>query len=459
MLSEKESKLKERDELSGKEKTEENLVKLAEINKSLKSIDNAIGNLKSNPAYAVRAYDKQLMQGILAARGNIKLLGELAQQRLTEYKKTIDSGKIVRDDDTLNSILSEIKLALGKISGTTAMAEYLGGVDNGDIESDIKDTMTIDANEFGGYINDFYGNLGSDLDAAIDALDKAVQFLRNNGFSDRDINSLMYGRAETTDGSIPALIPILPRIGNMDAIDFFNEIKRLKESAPRSFVMDLIQDFLVATNDESKIGIFDAVMQEIRKIGNKESVEDYLLDDVSRNQLTYALKVINAIIGVVKGSADSLHKFANVAGNELQDKSKAISYSEIDQQTAKSILNDLIQYKNKIQTLIDIDSVNSGSKLRIHKEMSVNMRKKFLEKLKFYAEPFKNEFGGIDVNNLITEIFNDTDLEEITSDNFDEHEKKFIALETALFDKVKELGYDDDTLSTKIAKVFAEKSF
>ena len=107
----------------------------------------------------------------------------------------------------------------------------------------------------------------------------------------------------------------------------------------------------------------------------------------SKAGLTNALYLLSALKGLVIGASNGVNTKIN--GYKSSDK-----FAEITKDSAALINDELDEYINRIGFLLRLHEKNNSLKLSEHKDIAVNMRIKFLEKLTdaIHSEPFKDLF-------------------------------------------------------------------
>lgn len=452
-------------------KTEEEEKRLKELQEQRETLETEIRAINDDPQR-------------LFSRVHV---GEFQQENLHDFARTLQmwykslEGKHKYDDIDLQRFLDKIKnnYAFSLIQrGIYQIIEDFRVSQGLDYDEGIAYTLGMDENnpraffwahpgdsdtqdELFGLIKNFYNGLSVSSEEAIEAYEQIRTLLKDKvGFDDKQIDEFLsrdLGEVDATSVRNSFGISIIPFLNGQFLPDILREINNSRSKIIYGDGQDLIKEFFAIVGDDSLISLLDLLEQEEKRITN---VGEYTIgNNLYRNQLKTLLSIVNAVSAVVNGSYNGLNEFLN----PYRLKEKLEQYTVITENTAKILHNDLETLKNRINFVLKLDAKNSGLKLREQKDVGANMRVKFLQKLTnhVYVEDFANKENGfgIDLKQLISDNTSaDFNLEEVTSENFDRYEKEIIAIETALYNKIKESGLSDEDIISKLIKIYGDSS-
>lgn len=238
----------------------------------------------------------------------------------------------------------------------------------------------------------------------------------------------------TDENPVDFIEKILPYFGNSKFIDYISLIESKKRDIKSSPAIDLIEKAFSITGLSSN-DIIETIRTEQNNLLNSKTLEDYIIrDSRSLDKLKETSHMIDVLASAIKASlSGSYNSRINTFRSELNKE----LLSEIDPDTALSMLKDLSDIKMQIKSLIQISEQNMQQKLNEQKDITFNMRRKFVECLtkeeSLLAKTFKEKFG-IDTIALAKSFFT---KDSYNYENYDKFEIACIEFETALFEEVK----------------------
>lgn len=466
---------KQYDALNQKEeKTPEDLEQKANLEKLMIKLDAAIEELRENPAFSTSLFSETPL--------NFNSLEEGAEVILNHYNGF--RGKLKTDDTELNDFYTEVRSQFQRLNLNRIIETWLGNQDylyddmgslnpeyeNVDFYDSIREHPTRD--EFVRLLKDLYSNIGVDNKTVFNDYNAIVTLLKEKvGLDDNQIKELLFNdipdeitvkNSDGTETKSPIFVSLLPRFGKKTLFDFISEIDDIRKDITYSDVSDIIKRFALNIGDNDLISILDLIVNEEKNITNSPKLDSYVISNSTiLEQLKKAKMFLESIDAAIAGSYNGLNNVIN----GYRNKENKTPLAEISEVTAKTLHNNLEILKNRINFIIDLHDINSGQKLRIQKEIGVNMRVKFLKELsnEVYLEEFNNHFKKDGVSLDIAEIISDAtsddfDFDKITTDNFDKYESQIIKAETAIYDAVKSFGFTDDEIIEGLVAVYGPKS-
>lgn len=333
--------------------------------------------------------------------------------------------------------------------------------------------------DFFNLIDTYYTNLGKDNNASKDAYIKIRSLLKDRvGMSDQDIDLFLFSNFEESEGPIIgknvhnlgfSVIPTLSlKSGEVLTADqFFDRINNLRKNITYSNGVDLIKRFLDKVNGNELLPLLNILEQQEKKLTGIRIDQFVLSNSTTREQLNKLDSIINGISAMITGSYNGFNDFVNSYRSKEGKENLAI----LSDNTAKILINDLQNLKNRIKFILGLDALNSGQKLKEQKNIGVNMRLNFIKNIKshVYIKDFEEKFftdkdgkklGKYDTfKDLIHDVTPDTfEIDDINGDNFAENEKYIIAIETALFEQIQSTGFTDDQLIDKIVDLYGKNA-
>lgn len=268
-------------------------------------------------------------------------------------------------------------------------------------------------------------------------------------------NRIISDEAFENMGYLDVLDSIIPKIGNINLIDYLKQISDLKSNIKYSPVYDLLE----TASNISGVGeqeIIQTVLSAQNDLLNSKSIEEFIIrDPKSLIKLKETAFLINAVRAAVEASIQGSF---NSKVNPFKTPFNKDLLSEIDSDSALRIINELERIGTQLDDLIQISTINLNQKLREQKDISMNMRIKFAEILagdNFVRQGFKEQFG---IN--LEEIAKELELNEfhISEDQFNEFDQKVIKFETAIFKAVSELNLTNNEIAAKLISIFNSDS-
>lgn len=300
-------------------------------------------------------------------------------------------------------------------------------------------------------LDKFYEDFGSDVETSLKNYQNIIDFLHEQGLTDEQIEEMLY-TDRTGNGTI------IPFIGNQKLPDFLQELAQLRKSIKRSVLPELLASLTTPIGDNQVATIFDMLDSEQKRLASQNTLDTYSINPQSEAGLRNAAYLLNALKGLIVGAS-------NGTNSKINNYKASDKFAEITKESAALINEELDEYINRISFLLKLHEKNNGLKLSEHKEIAVNMRVKFLEKLtdSIHSEPFKDLFKkegeeGIDPKELWEKEFKPSDFDTISADNYYKFEPIIIAYETELYNRVKALGFSNEEIADKIFDIFGENT-
>jgi len=181
--------------------------------------------------------------------------------------------------------------------------------------------------------------LGSNLDLAKEKFEEAVAFIMEHTHFSRQ-------QAEKIIKSIVA------KVGNESLIDVVDEIEQLRSNVVFSPIYDILRQFKAGYSDGT-LDIAGLLNGEINRLIGSGNMSEYI---ISSKQVIAELKeagnILNVIKSLINGSVSGLNKAVNV----LRSKQGLDSIPELDEHTAKILMNDIDFILKRINSLLNIAS-------------------------------------------------------------------------------------------------------
>lgn len=465
---------KQYDALVAKEdKTQEDIDNIAKLLETLTKLDEAIEIAKSNPAFSTSLFTNTPIE--------YSTLEEGANIILNHYRNFI--GQLKTGDTELNDFYTDIRRKyqaldinqiLTELTDTENIRDYEGMIlpeYEGTFYDNSRDNK--DRDEFIRIIKDLYSNIGINNTAALENYNQLLDLLKNKvGMSEQDIeqflnNQVQYGIAsiQNPDGTvnqIPVYESLLPVLNGKSLFDFISEIDGIRNQITYSDVSDLIKRFALNIGDPDLISILELIENEEKAIINSSKLDSYTVSNSAiLEQLKKAKSFLEAIDAVISGAYNGL----NHTINPYRKREKKPLFTELSENVAKTLHKNLEILKNRVKFILDLNDLNSSQKLKIQREIGVNMRVKFLSELcaDVYIEDFKENFkkGGnpLDLREIIQSVVSsDFDFSNINEGNFNKYESQIISAETAIFNAIKNAGYTEEEIIQGLINVYGPKS-
>lgn len=316
--------------------------------------------------------------------------------------------------------------------------------------------------EFFALLNAFYNSLGISSEETEKIYNQIINLLKNKvGLKDNEIKEFLEGElveASQDDDKNTIItnfgISVIPVMNGRPLPEILDDIDESRKKITYSDGNDLIKQFFTIVGDDSLLPLLSLLEQEEKRIIN---IGEYTIgNNLYKEQLQTLLSIVNAVSGIVDGSYNGM----NTSLNPYRKNEKLNDYAVITENTAKILHNDLENLKNRINFVLELDYRNSGLKLKEQKEVGANMRVKFLDKITnhLYIEDFEKEFG-FNLEQVIKDNTSaDFNLNDITSENFDKYEKEIVAVETAIYNFIKNKGLSDEDIIQKLITVYGDSS-
>lgn len=290
-------------------------------------------------------------------------------------------------------------------------------------------------------ITSFIKNFGRNNTEAVNALERAKNILKTETSLD----------SETIDNLLQELVP---SINGQSIEEFIKDIDLIRKDIQYSPFQELFKQFSIDLTGEV-LPIINILHNEELRLAETPNVQEYTIDNpFVAKSLENALVLLDSLTSLVTGAYDGLNetinKYRNINGNP--------NLGILEESQARSLFEEIIKYKQKIQALLTISENNGRNKLDAQKKIAANMHPKFIKTLlnPVYADIIKdNTEQKIDLNFIWEQIApNDLKLESITKDNYHEYEKYFIQFETAVYDQFKSIKLDE--LENLYKKLFSK---
>ena len=244
---------------------------------------------------------------------------------------------------------------------------------------------------------------------------------------------------------------LLPSFGSRSFYDYLGEVLNIKSQINTNPIYELIEAASnVAELDNQEVT--KLIREEQFNFINSKKVEDFIIRDKhSLDKLKETVKLIDAISAILDASVDGGF---NSKINEFRESLEKELLPIISVQGQINIVSDLARVKNQLITLIDISERNQSQKLREQRDIAINMKSKFISLLTDDTSILKDRFikiFGIDLKQLSSDIEIPSSGEDI---DFSQLEQASIALETRIFEAVKNLNLSADEIADKIVSLF-----
>ena len=296
-------------------------------------------------------------------------------------------------------------------------------------------------------IQEFERKLGVNNSEALSVYNNMIELLKEKTqLSDKQITDL--------------LNEMLPKIGEEPIMDYIDKINKIRSKVKTSSFIDLLEDFDADVNGEPS-KIINLLKSEQERLSSTDKITDYIIENnFVEIELEEALKLINTLQALVNGAYSGL----NSRINTYRDGNEKPLLAEIENNTASILNSDAVSLALKIQMLLALSKNNKQQRLRIQKDIAVNMRPKFIKSL-IDNPMFTNQFNEMflkgepsleDIWNQI-EVLNKNNitLETVNDTNYHIFEQGVIEFETKLYNIMKKYN-DPEELSTKLVSLFSK---
>ena len=279
--------------------------------------------------------------------------------------------------------------------------------------------------------------LGSDPDLVTEKYNEAIEFIKEHtNFSDAQADKVIKS--------------VIAKVGNESLIDVANEIEQARKTVTFSPIYDILKLFRAGYSDGT-LDIAELLNSEVHRLIGSGNMYDYL---ISSKQVIEELKetgnILNVIKALLNGSVSGLNKAVNI----LRSKQGIALIPELDEHTAKLLMNDVDFLIDRINGLLRIASWNSNKKLTAHKESEMKLKPLTLKCLidPNFAEGFKKLDVDIDdIWRKANEKYN-LNLDNITDDNWNQFEETRILFESMLRQEI--LSKNNGDFSDKLIECF-----
>lgn len=254
---------------------------------------------------------------------------------------------------------------------------------------------------------------------------------------------------EQADFIISDLLSLKSDEGTFSFVQFTREMDELRSKTYTSPIWELLEQFSVEFSD-GKVDIVTMLKDELGYLATRDNITDYIIRNPEvRNELERISKFLNVLKGMVNGAYSGL----NESANKLRD-SKLPKLAELDENSYKLLMDDIVDLQYKLQDIFTLDHVNKADKLKVHKQTELRLKPKQIQYLLSdgFVNAFESEFG-INLKNL----WGDFDLDSVSDNNWSDFESARIAFESAIYDAVKDLP--DNEKIDSLFKLFGKNLY
>jgi hypothetical protein len=214
---------------------------------------------------------------------------------------------------------------------------------------------------------------------------------------------------EQADFIISDLLSLKSDEGTFSFVQFTREMDELRSKKYTSPIWELLEQFSVEFSD-GKVDIVTMLKDELGYLATRDNITDYIIRNPEvRNELERISKFLNVLKGMVNGAYSGL----NESANKLRD-SKLPKLAELDENSYKLLMDDIVDLQYKLQDIFTLDHVNKADKLKVHKQTELRLKPKQIQYLLSdgFVNAFESEFG-INLKNL----WGDFDLDSVSDNN------------------------------------------
>lgn len=349
------------------------------------------------------------------------------------------------DDVDLNELINATKIIFGNpiqkyIDWHSIKTDDYSFIDGREEDDFINDTYySVGHPKFNKLLDELFSNLGTNNEVALAKYNELLSFLNDSLLTEEEKQDL--------------LNTILPQINGQNIVEYVKSIYNIKKDISLSPVYNLLNKFMISLG-KTPSKLLDILSKEHSRFINSKNLQDYVIEnEYVTQQLTDLNNFISALSSIIFASTNINDKSFNSIVNSYNGDSEL---AEIDFNTAQALHKDIELLSNKINFLLKISSQNAAQKLRIQKDIAINMRQKFVESLIGANSLIKKKFN-LAFNVDVDKIWSDLSLTEveITEENFDEYEQTVIKFETELFDQVYQQGFSTEEIANKLTDLFS----
>lgn len=258
-------------------------------------------------------------------------------------------------------------------------------------------------------------------------------------------------QAELSDEEMQSFIDyVFPKIGEQSIGEYLQTYYNIKNQLKLSPIYDLLNEFTVSINGRQD-KLLDIISREHSRFTLSKEMSDYIIEN---KDVESQLKELQLFLDGISSVISSSLTIENNGINHFINLKRDVPLAEISLNTANSLINDIELLDHKLSILLKVSQQNKEQKTRIQKDISINMRQRFINTLvnneSIIKQRFNDSFG---IN--IDEIWNKYQITGlITEDNFNTYEDAVIKFETELFTSVYEQKLENEELANKLISLF-----
>ena len=231
--------------------------------------------------------------------------------------------------------------------------------------------------------------------------------------------------------------------------DYINII----DSKPITPIEELVDSFQLSIGDNNvKMSDLIQVLQEQMTLkANQGTIEEFGFGTDIAEQIKHGLTIIEAMSANILGARKDGGKLGAVFGfnSTVNQLNPDLKLTEIDQDSANTLLQDLAKLKTKLEYFQTIFNVNSGQKLEEQRKIAHRVNYSFIDKMKYIVSVLPEDWNQQDENGvgvidkLRAAIDKATTYNNLKTDNKNFNlsteeaknlEKESIAIQDALYD-------------------------
>ncbi len=294
-------------------------------------------------------------------------------------------------------------------------------------------------------IERFESNLGINNEIALSAWEEIKQLLISEDVPSQYSNELLEAMQY--------------KVNNMNVIDYINEYNSIKRQNTTSPIYDLIS--IIQTNlNGTTTNLLEVLKTEESRFVNSKKLEDYIIENnASVNELTELQNILGMIHSLTEASVNLNGENMNSVLNLRRLKENKEELPNINVYVGITLNAELNKLATRVQYLLELSKLNQNQKLRVQKDIAVNMKQRFFETIvsdeKSLIKDKINTIFDIDIDDIWS---NYQFIDEVTIDNYGEYENTIIQFETELYKIIKGKGYTDSDLADKLVSLFSKEN-
>lgn len=378
---------------------EAELTKLIQRKNELEGI---INNIEKNPSFVLLStLQKGKYSGLndllISNDVNDKLVLDVYSLLKDIYSKTANKHGYLANDDQLNGFFNLIK---GRFNAVDINQKFAYGLKqlltlNPNL-ADINSFFTSDVAEEAGdpsvssMINPYQEEIIKSLKDAISYLG-----INNKTFVDKlkEIQQKLVNDGIIEESGVEEIIKaFLPNIGTRNVLDVIREFDKYKRNITYSGFNEVLNNIFKTTIGGETKSLLDVLEEQSKNLAESESIMNYIIrneDVLSTFSEERFMPLFKSLSAVLQGAWDN----TNALINSFEGGDEIGPLVEIEEEEGRILLKEASDIFARMDFLKKLSDRNKEASMRIQRDIEINMRPKFLQKL--ITPEFAKEFDKV----------------------------------------------------------------